>query len=204
VELVGSNGPRAPAKFFGCDPYAHTAGSPGDKPFRPTSRASEAVDKACSNYPLTGPLRSRGRPRGAYLRGMNARCNSRTRSPNRHQCAERIGGRGRHVGYNDSKGAVRTLTKAAAVQHGADNTRVNSVHPGLMPPMRSSGTHRGPRGARQDAAADTVGALRPGRGGPYAVLFLAPTRPPTSPAPNSGSTAALWRDRLQPSLSGAA
>ena len=44
-----------------------------------------------------------------------------------------------HVGYNASKGAVRTLTKAAAVQHGADNIRVNSVHPGLMPPMRSSG-----------------------------------------------------------------
>jgi NAD(P)-dependent dehydrogenase (short-subunit alcohol dehydrogenase family) len=24
------------------------------------------------------------------------------------------------------------------VQHGADNIRVNSIHPGLMPPMRSS------------------------------------------------------------------
>ncbi|MBV8337838.1 MAG: SDR family NAD(P)-dependent oxidoreductase, partial [Alphaproteobacteria bacterium] len=44
-----------------------------------------------------------------------------------------------HVGYNASKGAVRTLTKAAAVQHGRDNIRINSVHPGLMPPMRSSG-----------------------------------------------------------------
>jgi NAD(P)-dependent dehydrogenase (short-subunit alcohol dehydrogenase family) len=50
-----------------------------------------------------------------------------------------IGQREVHVGYNASKGAVRTLTKAAAVQHGADNIRVNSVHPGLMPPMRSSG-----------------------------------------------------------------
>ncbi|HUC69832.1 MAG TPA: glucose 1-dehydrogenase [Stellaceae bacterium] len=49
------------------------------------------------------------------------------------------GQHGVHVGYNASKGAVRTLTKAAAVQHGADNIRVNSVHPGLMPPMRSSG-----------------------------------------------------------------
>ncbi len=43
-----------------------------------------------------------------------------------------------HVAYNASKGAVRTLTKVAAVQHGADNIRVNSIHPGLMPPMRSS------------------------------------------------------------------
>jgi NAD(P)-dependent dehydrogenase (short-subunit alcohol dehydrogenase family) len=49
------------------------------------------------------------------------------------------GQHGIHVGYNASKGAVRTLTKAGAVQHGADNIRVNSVHPGLMPPMRSSG-----------------------------------------------------------------
>ncbi len=49
------------------------------------------------------------------------------------------GQRGIHVGYNASKGAVRTLTKAAAVQYGRDNIRVNSVHPGLMPPMRTSG-----------------------------------------------------------------
>jgi len=49
------------------------------------------------------------------------------------------GQRGIHVAYNASKGAIRTLTKAAAVQHGRDNIRVNSVHPGLMPPMRTSG-----------------------------------------------------------------
>jgi NAD(P)-dependent dehydrogenase (short-subunit alcohol dehydrogenase family) len=49
------------------------------------------------------------------------------------------GQRGIHVAYNASKGAVRTLIKAAAVQHGRDNIRVNSVHPGLMPPMRTSG-----------------------------------------------------------------
>src|SRR5258708_39330990 len=48
------------------------------------------------------------------------------------------GQQGIHVAYNASKGAVRTLTKAAAGQHAADNIRVNSVHPGLMPPMRSS------------------------------------------------------------------
>jgi len=49
------------------------------------------------------------------------------------------GQRGVHPAYNASKGAVRTLTKAAAVQYGRDNIRVNSIHPGLMPPMRTSG-----------------------------------------------------------------
>ncbi len=43
-----------------------------------------------------------------------------------------------HMGYNAAKGAVRTMSKAAAVQFGRDNIRVNSVHPGLMPPMRTS------------------------------------------------------------------
>jgi NAD(P)-dependent dehydrogenase (short-subunit alcohol dehydrogenase family) len=43
-----------------------------------------------------------------------------------------------HMGYNASKGAVRTMTKAAAVQFARDGIRVNSVHPGLMPAMRTS------------------------------------------------------------------
>src|SRR3974377_1572001 len=59
------------------------------------------------------------------------------------------GQHGIHVAYNASKGAVRTLTKAAAVQHGADNIRVNSVHPGLLPPMRSSGRTADPEGRAQ-------------------------------------------------------
>eukprot|EP01034_Spumella_vulgaris_P008642 gene8642-11000_t len=50
-----------------------------------------------------------------------------------------------HVGYNASKGAVRLITKAAAAQHGKDGIRVNSVHPGLMPPMRTSGRTADPR-----------------------------------------------------------
>ena len=43
-----------------------------------------------------------------------------------------------HMGYNAAKGAVRTMTKAAAVQFARDGIRVNSVHPGLLPPMRTS------------------------------------------------------------------
>jgi NAD(P)-dependent dehydrogenase (short-subunit alcohol dehydrogenase family) len=49
-----------------------------------------------------------------------------------------VGQTGIHMGYNASKGAVRIMTKTAAVQYAKDGIRVNSVHPGMMPPMRSS------------------------------------------------------------------
>jgi NAD(P)-dependent dehydrogenase (short-subunit alcohol dehydrogenase family) len=83
------------------------------------------------------------------------------------------GQHGVHIGYNASKGAVRTLTKATAVQHGADNIRVNSVHPGLMPPMRSSG-----RTADPEVRAKMLRQVPMGRAGrpeevANAVLFLA-------------------------------
>ncbi len=42
------------------------------------------------------------------------------------------------MGYNAAKGAVRMMTKSAAVQYARDGIRVNSVHPGVMPPMRTS------------------------------------------------------------------
>src|SRR5437764_6240214 len=83
------------------------------------------------------------------------------------------GQRGIHVAYNASKGAVRTLTKAAAVQHGRHNIRVNSVHPGLMPPMRTSG-----RTADPAVRAKMLEGVPLGRAGRVeevanAVLFLA-------------------------------
>lgn len=78
-----------------------------------------------------------------------------------------------HVGYNASKGAVRLITKAAAAQHGKDNIRVNSVHPGLMPPMRTSG-----RTADPETRAKTLKGVPLRRAGEvdevaYAILFLA-------------------------------
>ncbi len=50
-----------------------------------------------------------------------------------------LGSRG-HSGYNASKGAVRTLTKATAVSYGSKGIRANSVHPGVMQPMQAGGT----------------------------------------------------------------
>lgn len=53
-----------------------------------------------------------------------------------------VGMEATHMGYNASKGAVRIMTKSAAVQCAREGIRVNSVHPGIMPPM--SGTIRPP------------------------------------------------------------
>ena len=48
------------------------------------------------------------------------------------------------MSYNAAKGAVRIMTKSTAVQFGKDRIRCNSVHPGLMPPMRTSGATADP------------------------------------------------------------
>ena len=48
------------------------------------------------------------------------------------------GQHGVHMAYNASKGAVRIMTKSGAVQWAADNIRINSVHPGFLPAMRTS------------------------------------------------------------------
>jgi NAD(P)-dependent dehydrogenase (short-subunit alcohol dehydrogenase family) len=49
-----------------------------------------------------------------------------------------------HCAYNASKAAVRLLTKSVAVQEGEVGIRVNTVHPGVMPPMRTSGATADP------------------------------------------------------------
>jgi NAD(P)-dependent dehydrogenase (short-subunit alcohol dehydrogenase family) len=80
---------------------------------------------------------------------------------------------GVHMAYNASKGAVRIMTKAAAVQWARDNIRVNSVHPGFMPPMRTSVGSAKPEWREKVLA--TVPMRREGKVEEvaHAVLFLA-------------------------------
>jgi len=84
-----------------------------------------------------------------------------------------IGSEGIHMAYNASKGAVRLMTKSTAVQHAKDNIRCNSVHPGVMPPMLTSGRTADPevRAKRMNV----IPMRRPGEADEVAnaILFLA-------------------------------
>jgi NAD(P)-dependent dehydrogenase (short-subunit alcohol dehydrogenase family) len=81
-----------------------------------------------------------------------------------------VGSASGHPAYHASKGAVRIYSKAAAVRYGPSGVRVNTVHPGYMPPMLNA-TNAGER--------DEKIAMTPLRriGKPievaYGVLFLA-------------------------------
>jgi NAD(P)-dependent dehydrogenase (short-subunit alcohol dehydrogenase family) len=78
-----------------------------------------------------------------------------------------------HMAYNASKGAVRLMTKSAAVQYAKDGIRVNSVHPGIMPPMRTSKASADP--VWREKTLRAVPMKREGRVEEvaHAVLFLA-------------------------------
>jgi NAD(P)-dependent dehydrogenase (short-subunit alcohol dehydrogenase family) len=81
-----------------------------------------------------------------------------------------VGSTSGHPAYHASKGAVRIYSKAAAVRYGPSGVRVNTVHPGYMPPMLNA--------TNAEERADKI-ALTPLRriGEPievaFGVLFLA-------------------------------
>jgi len=83
-----------------------------------------------------------------------------------------IGSEHVHMAYNASKAAVRLMTKSVAVQHAREKIRVNSVHPGVMPPMRTSGRTADPVRAERMRF---IPMRRPGEVDEvaYAILFLA-------------------------------
>ncbi len=58
-----------------------------------------------------------------------------------------IGGAEGSMGYSASKGAVRIMSKSAALRWGPQGVRVNTVHPGYMPAMLN-GTNAGGRAAK--------------------------------------------------------
>ena len=75
--------------------------------------------------------------------------------------------------YNASKGAVRLLTKAAAIQYASEGIRINSVHPGtILTPMSEAGR------ADLEHYKTTLARIPMGRWGQpdeiaYGVLYLA-------------------------------
>lgn len=81
-----------------------------------------------------------------------------------------IGGADSHPGYSASKGAVRIFTKTAAVRFGPTGVRVNSVHPGYLPPMLNS-TNAAGRASK--VAATPMRRLGEVMDVAYGVLYLA-------------------------------
>jgi NAD(P)-dependent dehydrogenase (short-subunit alcohol dehydrogenase family) len=82
-----------------------------------------------------------------------------------------VGGEGGHPAYHASKGAVRIFTKATAVKYGPDGIRANSVHPGFMPPMRSS--HPDPEAREEQVQLTPLRRIGKPIEVAYGVLFLA-------------------------------
>ena len=83
-----------------------------------------------------------------------------------------VGDEGGHPAYHASKAAVRILSKALAVKYGPDGIRVNSVHPGYMPPMLTTARDHSPFRDEQIRRLP-LGRLDKAIEIAYGVLFLA-------------------------------
>ena len=75
--------------------------------------------------------------------------------------------------YNASKGAVRLLTKATAIQYAKEGIRVNSVHPGSVATAMNAERRADPELYRQSLARIPLGRVAEPEEIAYAVLYLA-------------------------------
>ncbi|MBM3926476.1 MAG: SDR family oxidoreductase [SAR202 cluster bacterium] len=84
-----------------------------------------------------------------------------------------VGSRFTHPAYNASKGAVRTLTKAIAIQYARDGIRCNSVHPGPIDTPMAAGIFTDPAVERQALAQIPLGRRGHAEEVAYTCLYLA-------------------------------
>ena len=84
-----------------------------------------------------------------------------------------VGGRS-NTAYSASKGAVRLLTKATAVQYGMDGIRANSIHPGPIDTAMMEQIWQGEDASREESISRTVlGRVGTPEDVAYGALFLA-------------------------------
>ena len=84
-----------------------------------------------------------------------------------------IGQHGIHPGYNASKGAVRLLTKATAIQYANEGIRVNSVHPGPIATPMTEASRADPERYQNSISRTPMGRYGQPEDIAYGVLFLA-------------------------------
>lgn len=80
---------------------------------------------------------------------------------------------GLHPGYGASKAAVVGLTRSAALRYARQGIRINAVHPGVMPPMRTAARSADPAWRAQLAERVPMGRVGRPEEVAAAVLFLA-------------------------------
>ena len=84
-----------------------------------------------------------------------------------------IAGSTRGAAYHASKGAIRTLTKAAAIQNAPDNIRVNSVHPGFVDTPMTADLHSDPQERSERLSMTPLGRMGTPVDIAYGLLYLA-------------------------------
>ena len=84
-----------------------------------------------------------------------------------------VGQHGIHPGYNASKGAVRLLTKATAIQYANEGIRVNSVHPGPIATPMTEASRADPERYQNSISRTPMGRYGQPEDIAFGVLFLA-------------------------------